>query len=251
MSPLELPESRFYFDAAGHALSGAFRRPVPYLIPAQAAITLPTISGHARSRTEEFAADHLASFKLAHTHGSGSQQDDGTSTTAVTTAVEKLNILDVVTADRIVLRLTRVHKPSKSGKSQEGQILAWGSHFDNLRIAGYEVDVTLRHELLIENDTYAKLRDKIATDKKSGKIARVGDDNILCSLVEKIETKLPGVDPKTHIIDVPHFGRVSLAELLITPASITATMIRLDLGSPDEGTLAVAEVKVNGWPPWG
>ena len=81
MSPLELPESRFYFDAAGHALSGAFRRPVPYLIPAQAAISLSTIGGHARSRTEDFAADHLASFKLAHSHGSGSQQADGSFTT--------------------------------------------------------------------------------------------------------------------------------------------------------------------------
>ena len=247
MSPLELPESRFYFDASGHALSGAFRRPVPYVIPAQAAISLPTIGGHTRSRSEDFSADHLASFKLAHTHGSGSRQDDGTLTTAVTTSVEKLNILDVVTADRIVLRLTHEHKPSKSGK-QEGHILALGSHFDNLRIAGYEVDVTLRHDLLIETDTYAKLRAKVATDKKSGKIARVGDDNILCSLVEKIETKLPGVDPKSHIIEVPHFGRISLAELLITPASITATMIHLDLGSPDEATLAVAEVKVNGLP---
>jgi hypothetical protein len=250
MSPLELPESRFYFDARGHALSGTFRRPVPYLIPAQAAISLPTIGGHARSRTEDFTAEHLASFKLAHSHASGSQQADGTFTTAVTTTVEKLNILDVVTADRIVLRLTHAHKPSKSGKPQQGHILALGSHFDNLRIGGYDVIVTLRHELLIENDTYAKLRDKIATDKKSGKIAHVGDSNVLCSLVEKIETKLPGVDPKTHIIDVPHFGRVSFAELLLTPGSITATMIRLDLGSPDDATLAVAEVRVNGepWP---
>ena len=250
MSPLELPESRFYFHARGHVLSGDFRRPVPQVIPAQAATSLPTIGGHARALAQDFTAARFASFKLGHSHVSGSQQADGAFTTQVTVSVEQLNVLDVVTADRIVLRLTSKHKQPKSGKVEEVPVLALGSQFENLRIAGYEVDVTLRHELLIENETYAKLRAKVATDKKSGKISRVGENDILCSLVEKIETKLPGVDPKTHIIDVPHFGRISLAEILLTPGSLIATMIRLDLGSPDEGTLSALEAIVNGQPPW-
>jgi hypothetical protein len=244
MSPQELPKSRFYFHAGGHALSGEFRRPIRHLIAAQAATSLATIGGHARARAENFAADHLASFKLAHTHVSGSQKDDTTWTTNVTSTVEQLNILDVVTADRIVLRLTSQHKQGKP----EGHIMALGSQFDNLRIAGYEVDVTLRHELLIENETYDKLRSKIATDKKSGKIASGGAQYTICSLVEKIETKLPGVSGRSHIIDVPHFGQVSLAEILVIPGSITLTMIRLDLGSPDDATVAAVEGQVNGFP---
>lgn len=250
MPPLELPEFRFYFHAGGHALSGEFRRPVRQVIPAQAATSLPTIGGHARALAQDFTAEHFASFKFGHSHVSGSQQADHAFTTHATVSVEMLNVLDVVTADRIVLRLTSKQEQPKPGKLKEVHIMALGSQFENLRIAGYQVDVTLRHELLIENETFAKLRAKVATDKKSGKITRVGDDNILCSLVEKIETKLPGVDPKAHIIDVPHFGRISLAEILITPGSLTATMIRFDLGSPDEGNLAAVEAQVNGipWP---
>lgn len=250
MSPLELPDFRFYFHAQGHVLSGNFIRPVRQSIPAQAATSLPTIGGHARAVTQDFKADDFVSFKLGHSHVSGSQQADGAFTTHATVSVEQLNVLDVVTADRIVLRLTSKHEQPKPGKVKEAHILALGSQFENLRIAGYEVDVTLRHELLIENESFAKLRDKVAKDKKSGKISRVGDNDIICSLVEKIETKLPGVDPNAHIIDVPHFGRISLAEILITRGSLTATMIRFDLGSPDEGTLAAAEAIVNGWPPW-
>lgn len=246
MSPLELPKSSFYFHAGGHALSGEFRRPVRHLIEAQAATSLPTIGGHARSRAENFSADHLASFKLAHTHVSGSRQDDVTLTTHVTSIIEQVNILDVVTADRIVLRLTSQHKQGKL----EGHIIALGSQFDNLRIAGYELNIALRHELLIENETFDKLRNKVAKDKDSGKIASAGEKYALCSLVEKIETKLPGVDGRGHLLRVPHFGRIALAEILAAPDSITLTMIRLDLGSPDDATLAVVEGHVNGipWP---
>jgi hypothetical protein len=216
------------------------------MIEAQAATSLPTMGGHARSRVENFSVDHLASFKAAHTHVSG-RQEGGTLTTQVTTTVDQLNILDVITADRIVLRLTVEHKPGEQGKIV-GHIVALGSHFDSLRIAGYEVKVTLRHELLIDYKSYTELRNKIAEDTNSGKIAHVGADNVLCSLVEKIETKLPGVDEKTHLISVPHFGQVSLAEILVLPGSMTATMIRLDLGSPDDATVAALEAHVNGVP---
>ena len=245
----KLPDFRFYFHAGGHALSGEFRRPVSQLIPAQAATFLPTSGGHARSRVENFAADHLASFKLGHTHVSGSRQSDGTYTTSTTTSIEQLNILEVVTADRVVSRLTSEHKPkSAENESGEGHIIALGSQFDNLRIAGYDLNITLRHELFIDNKTFDKLRGKAETDKASGKLAEVRGNAIICSLVDKIETKLPGVDPQSHIISVPHLGQISLAEVLIRPGSVTLTMIRLELGSPDEATATVGESLVNGHP---
>ncbi len=247
MSPTDLPfKPRFYFHAEGHALSGEFRRPIRHLIEAQAATSLSTIGGHARIRTENFNADHLASFRLGHTHVSGTRQDDVTVTTHTTTTIEHLNILDVVTADRVVSRLTSQHKHGKL----EGHIIALGTHFDNLRIAGYEVKVTLRHELFLECETFDKLRKKVATDKDSGKIAWTGDKTVLCSLVEKIETKLPGVDGRSHVINVPHFGQISLAEIFAEPGTRTLTMLRLDLGSPHDATLTVAENRINGttWP---
>jgi hypothetical protein len=245
MSPAELPiKPRFYFHAEGHALSGQFRRPVQRVIEAQASTSLPTIGGTARNRVENFSADHLATFKVGHTHASGSQQDAETYTTHVTSTIEDLNILDVITADRIVSHLTSQHKRGK----MEGHILALGTHFDNLRIGGYEVKVTLRHELFIDCEDFAALRNKVASDGNSGKIAVTGDRTALCSLVEKIETKLPMVDGLKHVLHVPHFGMVSLAEVFAEPGARTLTMLRLDLGSPTAATLTVAEGKINGYP---
>src|SRR5260370_31946952 len=64
--------------------------------------------------------------------------------TQVASTVEGLNILDVVTADRVVARLTSSHDLTDG----EAHIHLVGSKFENLRIAGCEVDVKLRHDLL-------------------------------------------------------------------------------------------------------
>ena len=247
MSPTDLPiKPRFYFHAEGHALSGEFRRPIQHSIAAQAATSLATIGGYARAHVEDFRAEHLVAFKRAHTHVSGSKEDDVTYTSHVTTTIEQLNILDVVIADRVVSHLTSQHKKGKL----EGHILALGTHFDGLRIAGYPVVVKLRHELFIDCETFDQLRNRLATDKDSGKIAVTGERTALCSLVEKIETELPGVEGRSHIFHVPHFGQVSLAEVFAEPGVRSLTMIRLDLGSPTAATLTAAESKINGipWP---
>jgi hypothetical protein len=234
----------FHFHAEGHALSGVFHRPISHLIEAQAATSLPTIGGHARSHVEDFNAQNLVKFKLGHTHVSGSWQDDEVVTTHATTTVEHLNILDVVTADRIVCRLTSEHRRGE----MEGHIIAVGSRFENLRIAGEEVNVTLRHDLFLKCENFEQLRNKVATDKDSGKIAITQNGYALCSLVEKIETDLPGVDSRRHTFKVPHFGVISLAEVFAEPGTRTLTMIRLALGSPHAADLTVAEDRTNGQP---
>ncbi len=74
------------------------------------------------------------------------------------------------------------------------------------------------------------------------------DGATLCSLVEKIETTLPGVEIKGHTMRIPHFGVVSLAEVLAVPGTRTLTMIRLKLGSPFAGVAAGPEVLSQGQP---
>lgn len=236
---------RFIFHAEGHALSGVFTRPISHSIEAQAATSLPTIGGHARSHVENFQTPHnLISFKTAHTHASGSWQDEGIiTTTHVTTTIEHLNILDVVTADRIVCRLTSEHKNGRL----EGHIIAIGSRFENLRIAGHEVKVKLRHDLFLQCETYEDLQKRVATDKDSGKIAITHHGATHCSLVEKIETDLPGVElGRDHVLRIPHFGKIFLAEIIAEPGTRTLTMMRLSLGSPHCAELTVAEDRTNG-----
>jgi hypothetical protein len=233
---------RYYFHAEGHALSGSFDRPFQHVIEAQASASLPTIGGHADAQSEKFRAHHFASYNSARTHVSGSRQDESTFATQTITTIEGLNILNVLTADRVVGRLTSEH----STKSREGHILAIGSAFENLRISGHLVNVALRHDLFLECKTYEDLRKQVTKDAKSGKMSTAGDGAALCSLVEKIETDLPGATIQGHMLNVPHFGTVYFAEVLAEPATKTLTMLRLELGSPDSGTVTAGETRING-----
>jgi len=160
--------------------------------------------------------------------------------------VENLDIEGVLTADRIVCRLNSTY----DSKHPEGLILADGSRFENLRIAGHKVDVILRHGVLEECNNFEKLRNKIAAEKKSGKVVGVGDGVVVFTLVEKIVTDLPYV-PKDggYIFEVPNFGKVTVAEIFAEPAARTLTMLHLELGSPQTANLTVAEGGTNGKPP--
>lgn len=242
-------EKRFYYHAQGHAFSGEFSRPVHVPVEAQASVSLPTIGGHAHSRVENFQIPSLVSFRAAHSHVSGSQLDENTFTTQITTTIEGLRILDFVSADRITARLTSERKR----REKESHILAFGSAFENLRIGGYKVEVILRHELFLKCKTYAELVKEVASDGKSGKISKTSaiSGATICSLVERIETDFPGVDKKKHVLEIPHFGVISLAEVFAEPnCRRVLTMMTLKLGSPDGATLLVAQGGTNGqtWP---
>ena len=236
----------FHFHAHGHALSGEFRHPLWSIIPAQASAALSTIGGHAIARVEDFHFQDFVCFKSAHTHISGKRRRDETFVTHASTVVRGLNILGMVTADRIVSRLTSVHSP----KEPEGHIIAEDSRFEGLKIAGEDVKVILRHDLLVKCKTFGDLTKGIAGDKKSGKIVALDEDRqvAICSLVEKIETKLSGVDVKQHLIEVKNFGKIFLAEIFAEPGTKTLTMLRLELGSPHVANIAAAETTTNGQP---
>lgn len=238
------PRIPFHFHAESHALSGEFRHPGRSLIEAQASVSLPTIGGHARAHVDHFFHSDFVSFRTAHTQVSGRWVDEETVLTTATSIIEDVSILQVVTADRIVSRLTSTHKRRKL----EGHIVSVGSDFHNLRVLGHELKITLRHKLLGDSETFEDLRNRVATDKDSGKIAVIEDGVAICSLVEKIETDLPGVEPRQHIFRVPNFGKISLAEVFAEHGRRVLTMIRLELGSPHVADITVAEASTNGKP---
>jgi hypothetical protein len=242
----------FHYHAEGHAVSGTFHRPIPHVIEAQASASLPSIGGLAQARVENFRAMHLLSFKTAHTHISGSKQDDGVVTTSATSVIEGLDILGVIRADRIVSRVTAEHDPRKP-ENKEGHILALGSEFVNLRIAGQKLEIKLRHDLFLNCETFKKLRDKLDADKASGHEADTYGEVALCSFVEDIETQnLSGVEKiGRHILNIKHLGTISFGEVFATPGSRTVTMMRIHLGSPDGALLTIAQACTNGrpWPP--
>ena len=243
MSPR--PVQSFAYHAHAYALNASFDRPAAVQIEAQAATCLPVFGGHAQSNSNDFCVSRLARFQSAHSHVSGSLQDKNTATTQAITTINGLNIMDVITADRIVARLTSEHNLDEA----EGHILAFGSTFENLRIAGFTFNIVLRHDLLLECKTHADFAKKVLSLKKGGGIADVKDGVALCSLVEKIETDFPGLsdaDKKKHIINIPHLGTLSFAEVLSVEGMKTLSMLRFDLGSPDGGGGTAAVAATNG-----
>jgi hypothetical protein len=253
----------FNYHANAHALSGQLTRPENHMIPAQAGITLPSSGGQHSSRVENFRYSETLSFKAAYSYVSGSEKVDSRktiSTTLATTVVEQLNILDMVTADRVVARLASSYE-----SGDECEILVLGSRFENLRVAGCRIDVELHHELALRLKTFAAVRkefennadfrkmtdDLVETGKSRKKVE--AHEVVRCSLVKELQPRTcPGITrqgPCGHVLVVPEFGKIHLAELRFEHGQKTLTMLRVELGSPQGGGLIVAEADSNGRPP--
>jgi hypothetical protein len=238
----------YHFHAGAQAFSAHFVRPVDVPIPAQAAVFLPNVGGHAHSRVENFMESRLASFKVGESHVTGSWEEPTVATTSATALLEKLSVLDFLTADKIVCRLSGRYEDGQ--KSPESHIMALGSYFQNLQLGGFEVKVILRHELLVESETFADLTKNLKGDTS----AVIKSEVIFCTLVEKLEPdphllKVKGfkVVGRNRMI-VPNFGKIALGEIVATPGSIHLTMLRFKLGSPDGGGGSGGQGGTNGQP---
>ncbi len=261
----------FHYNASAHAFSGQFTRPLQHLIEVQAPSALPTIGGAGGSRVDNFKFNEYVKFTAGYTHVAGSEQRERVEgvkegeekekviyTTLVTATIENLNVLDVITADRVVSRISSYHVRGE----YESHFSFLGSKFENLRIGGCEADITLSHDFFIKYKTFADVRNEL---EKDGEFRRMAEDPfqtgtpielanghevLLCSLVEKLETNAPGVTTLGHAFVIPHFGRVYLAEAIIDECKRTLTMIRLELGSPVAGNGTIAQAVGNGrpWP---
>ena len=263
--PAPQPTS-FLYHASAFALSGHLQRPVEHLIEVQGATTLPTTGGHGSAHVENFRFDRAVSFKSGYTHVSGSEKREGNKTihtTLSTSVVEGLNILDLVTADRIVARLASSFEPG----SAESSILLLGSRFENLCVAGCKIDVELDHELAMRLDTFEAVRNEFKKNKEFRKMTgdpfgrgRMQDEVkahgiICCSFVKELHmSKCPGIKHhghNGHVLVVPEFGAIYLAEVMLEHGRKTLTMLRVELGSPNGGGVTAAQATTNGRPPGG
>ncbi len=252
----------FRYNAHAHGFSAQIRRPFCHDVPVQAGTSLPAMGGHGSARGDHFKLNELISFQAAYSHVSGSAMEDGAHTTLVTAVVERMNILDVVTADRVVAHLAIHHEPE--GKSRTVFV---GSKFENLRIGSYEVKVVFDEELLCgrylrkDLETFADFRASVQKDKAFGDmVARrhcwtpehhqyLDKGLALCSLVKSVQTECPCVEVKGgNVLVVPQFGKVFLGELLLKPHEHSLTMMRIELGSPVAGIVTAAEGSGNGQP---
>jgi len=248
---------RFLYHAEAYGASGSITLPVQETMEVQASLSLPITGGHGRVRVENFRHRNFLSFRSAEAQvvGSYSAKDKAHGTLATAT-VEGLNIMDVVTCDRIVARMTSKHPEDGS----ESSIIPLGSRFENLRIAGHKFEPELAIDAFCENDTWSKLGQAHAADKADfRKLSMVKSDDAAlprskgmaaCTLVRNLDALPGGLKPNGLGIHVPHFGTVYLAELFVTPDARRLLMLRVELGCSVEGGYGSGGAGGNGsWPP--
>lgn len=266
-----------FYNASAMALGGEITRPFEAILETQAASVLPIDGGFSSSRVEDFGFKEIISFRTAYSVVTGSQsKTDGSFATLASVTIEDLNILDMVTAKRVVSRISTHHpipsvvegQPLQS--SPAPQIVATGK-FEDLRVNGYEFDVELDANLSCDCATYEDYKKKCGVPEYKGMIVR--------SLVKNIYRKSPGgsaellrpVNPKQPAAEVENqpchelkpilpsaenkfictlelaqFGRIHLAQFLCSSYARRLVMLRVELGCPVRGTVTVAGAEGNG-----
>ena len=266
----------FYYHADASSLGGLIEEPFEGVIPAVSSISLPAVGGYATNRTEALNFKEIISCRSAYTRVSGRAiAEGGPWSTQVTAVIEGLNILEIVTAEKLVAQISVEHP--REGNA--ARIWFAGTHFEKLTIGGQEVCPRLNSRLMgtgseADNNSspilwpallqagHGQAREIVRSVTESAKrsdyewaLQRYGwmdekreqkkDGCVLCSLVDGVEGTVPG---KTigHFVEVPDFGRIFLAEILAFPHSVQLTMVRAELGCNVQGQVSASTSHING-----
>jgi len=255
------------YHAEAYALQGDLHLPVKSSLKPQAYVKLAEAGGYLSEHATDYRLEGVFSFRHAYTQVSGhpdTKPGHGYVTLA-TSVIEGFNVLDVVTADRIVSQISTEHP--LDGYVPDVTFL--GTRFENLRIAGHLVEVELDTELFGEKpkkdaphskgdfgDNAAKQCKKLlGLSKLPSEVGQRYNQSppkssakrsIECSLVHQAEGSYPGRS-FGHVIDIPHFGKVYLATVRLeecdphpksgtpTQTLIELTMIELEMGCIGDG----------------
>lgn len=304
-----------YFHAEAHALKGRLERPFDQDIKPQSFVKLEKLeteeekSDYLSQHSKNYRLEGIISFAAAHTQVSGhiSKKHKDAKVTLATSVVEDLNVLNVVTADRVVAQISTTHFPDVEAPA----VTFLGTHFENLRIARHKAEPFLNLGTVGEkpdgNDSmyvgegtgfmaaveaqykrlkasvgalgaekpadslaekyhgfaglnYADINERARAAQAESKAGRSKWDGITCSLVENVEIKdisVKDADGKSvvipvpakstgHVIHIPDFGTIFLAELTVNHNSFHLTMIRLELGCLADGKVLISTCDVNG-----
>jgi hypothetical protein len=274
-----------YYFAEANAVNATLHTPLRAEVRPQAYLRLPDNGGYFSERAERFRFEGVISVDSAYTQAAGyvSDKPEGGWATLVTAVVERLNVLDVVTADRVVAQISVVHP--RIGYVPSVTFL--GTRFENLQIAGRKIEPKLNlgfcgpkpgdDKLYLEDPGFrsrveeqhkrmAEASDAVR-GKYSGKLPDPGalrkewDDynkadyckrkdirptaGVDCSLVDS----LGKTDPWRSVgnaIEVPDFGTIFLAELRVECDVFELTMIRMEMGCIGSGTVMASSGKMNG-----
>jgi hypothetical protein len=134
-----------YYHADASPIGGYLTQPFESILQSDASVSLGQAGGHSASRMEQFKLDELIRSGASYSQVTGSvQKGTGNWTTLVTSSVENLNVMEVVTADRIVSRMSIEHPRV----GYYPKISFAGTQFENLRVNGKVIQPVVDLDLL-------------------------------------------------------------------------------------------------------
>ena len=276
----DCPEERYHiYHAEAEALSGNITLPLVQEVKPPTYVKLNERGGYLSQHVENYRLGGVVSFRSAYTQVAGNPDtkvDHGWNT-LTTSVIEGLNVLDIVTADRIVAQISTDHPLV----GYVPTVTFLGTRYENLRIAGNPVKLDLDLNMLgakpKDDAPYtsdknfiqrvAAQRDHIQSQQsipsdisaRYNRLPVISDKqgSISCSLVNHAEGDFPG-RRFGHAFDVPNFGKIYFATLTLqqsdfdTPTgsprntTITLNMIEMMMGCVGGGTLLGGGGKTNG-----
>jgi hypothetical protein len=221
-------------------------------MPQHAVVDLPERGGFVHSSEGPYNFRDIIMFDRAVGFASGSfcaKSHCYDSTASV--MIEGLNILNMVTADRVVARIATSHHEDGS----EPRLNPLGTYFENLRIAGHKVEVDLAVDKFSELDTHSRFHsiykheDKEVRDSVIPHVLEVDASGAASvTLVRSITGLGREVKQEGHVIRIPDFGVIRLAELTMSERKRSLNMLQFQLGSSPAGSGHAGGAEGNGSP---
>jgi hypothetical protein len=269
-------EPKHFYHAKAYVLNAQIEQPLRSEISPQALVELPQDGAYRFEEAGPFQLFGVLSYRSGYTQVAGHPSTKRRGFTTLTTSVvEGLNVLDVVTADRVVGQIST----ERPYDGEVPSVTFLGTRFVNLRIGGHPVDVHQDIHILgpKPDDDVSYLDDPDALARMSSQYTRIRETPDLpdwvaeqfrwdkaatqgssasCSLVNNI-TGAPGMS-FGHVIDLPHFGKIFLGEVSIDRQKAETgsydidtyhfklTMIRLEMGCIGTGNATAVALDTNG-----
>lgn len=237
-----------YFHADATGIGGYIQRPFVKNIPVQAANSLAPSGGANDASSANFQFEKIVSAGSTHTRVEGNFLG-GMPVTRMQSVVEDLDVLNRVRAGELVAYIATEHP----GKDPDVPRVDFGrTSITNLRVDDSALEVILDLDLLNNGNGKDFPKKPHVQDKelwnKVGQKFNEKRGHLQCSLVKKvnIEGKFPGKLVRPNILEIPNFGRVHLAELVVSYHSFQLIMMRFELGCPTVGAMSASAGKVNG-----
>jgi len=277
---------RFVFRGNAAAVGGRIVHPDDVVLESHVASSLTVAGGLSRNAGTRIRYGDYVAIESAETIARGLFDDvkqhlaltmrevsaDALSTTTrVEAKVEGVHV--GAGRPRLSVKLLRGALHSKSpAASGEPSFPVVDAAIEGVEIEGHALKVNLSTAVFQRHDTKSKLLRAVEDPKESDEVGHQlllhspihgvplppqgrllqSQSTIYATVVKSIDWRDPDKPYPgskilaNHILWIPEFGKLLFGELLISDLSRRLTMLRLELGSPQKGDVAFAEVETNG-----